>query len=446
MTISTQCLDCKYYTGLITCEAYPDRIPQEIFDGTVDHTVPYPGDGGITFEPLDVKLSSDQIKAVVTKLSDKGLLKKFEIPDEILEQAGIDPKKMSPDQLKLVFTKLEGRGLFKLNEEPKTGGRKGLVKKKVTVTRKGKKFEEYRWVKSGEDEPVTEPKKGEEVTGEVPGKSPEPEKPKGPAITGLNKPEDEVKEPEKEPEKKLEKVMTPDNLKSIESFSDLGMQGGMHKEDTFITTFKDGSKAIHKTMDPSATFGEVSSSNVNKILGWDVIPETVDEDFGKGRGSTQKWIEGSASPINRYHVKEHAIKLEEKHFDDLSKMFVLDMAVGNGDRTTGNIVIKDDKCYGIDNEIINKPMTDWQMEALDKKVAGEEYFGWCPLVDVFTSSELGQDDYIKFKKYVMNNMKNIIDHSDEILKYYEENKKSVKDGNIDNIKSNIDKMKKYYNK
>lgn len=73
MTSSTQCLDCERYTGLSTCDAYPNKIPQEIFDGRVDHTKPYDGDGGITFEPI--KEPSDQIERVVTKLSDAGFLK-----------------------------------------------------------------------------------------------------------------------------------------------------------------------------------------------------------------------------------------------------------------------------------------------------------------------------------------------------------------------------------
>lgn len=50
MTISTQCLECKHYIGLSTCEAFPDKIPQEIFDGTFDHINEYPGDNGIRFK------------------------------------------------------------------------------------------------------------------------------------------------------------------------------------------------------------------------------------------------------------------------------------------------------------------------------------------------------------------------------------------------------------
>ena len=53
MTTSTQCLECRHYKGLCVCEAYPEGIPQEIFDGRVDHTERYPGDMGFAWEPRD---------------------------------------------------------------------------------------------------------------------------------------------------------------------------------------------------------------------------------------------------------------------------------------------------------------------------------------------------------------------------------------------------------
>lgn len=130
------------------------------------------------------------------------IMNKFEISDEILEQVGIDVKKLSPDQLKAMFAELSKKGL--LNDKPgdkkstdkkavtegaQGSGRTGLVKKKVTVHRGNKTFTQERWVKAGEDEPADKPKKGEDKPGDKPRSMPEPEKPKGPIIAGLNKPE-----------------------------------------------------------------------------------------------------------------------------------------------------------------------------------------------------------------------------------------------------------------
>jgi hypothetical protein len=48
-----QCHDCAhYYTGGMTCDAFIDGIPVEIFTNEHDHRKPYPGDNGIRFEPI----------------------------------------------------------------------------------------------------------------------------------------------------------------------------------------------------------------------------------------------------------------------------------------------------------------------------------------------------------------------------------------------------------
>ena len=49
---SNQCNKCKHYTGLIQCEAYPEKIPTPIVTGQADHSKPYAGDHGIRWEPI----------------------------------------------------------------------------------------------------------------------------------------------------------------------------------------------------------------------------------------------------------------------------------------------------------------------------------------------------------------------------------------------------------
>lgn len=52
MSQSGQCIGCKHYTMSATCEAFPDKIPHEIFSGQFVHTKPYPGDHGILYDPI----------------------------------------------------------------------------------------------------------------------------------------------------------------------------------------------------------------------------------------------------------------------------------------------------------------------------------------------------------------------------------------------------------
>ncbi len=47
-----RCDTCKFFQGL-TCAAYPEGIPSEIFFGERDHRTPYKDDGGILWQPND---------------------------------------------------------------------------------------------------------------------------------------------------------------------------------------------------------------------------------------------------------------------------------------------------------------------------------------------------------------------------------------------------------
>lgn len=46
------CHTCAHRRGVWTCNAFTDRIPNEILGGDVAHTSPYPGDNGIIYKPL----------------------------------------------------------------------------------------------------------------------------------------------------------------------------------------------------------------------------------------------------------------------------------------------------------------------------------------------------------------------------------------------------------
>ena len=51
---SDQCISCIHYRGVLTCDAFPDGIPEEIATGQHDHAEPYRGDHGIRYEPARV--------------------------------------------------------------------------------------------------------------------------------------------------------------------------------------------------------------------------------------------------------------------------------------------------------------------------------------------------------------------------------------------------------
>ena len=60
--IKPLCFYCKHefsnkpgpcYVSTPQCDAFPDKIPDAIYDLGHDHRKPYPGDNGIRFEPVE---------------------------------------------------------------------------------------------------------------------------------------------------------------------------------------------------------------------------------------------------------------------------------------------------------------------------------------------------------------------------------------------------------
>jgi hypothetical protein len=187
----------------------------------------------------------------------------------------------------------------------------------------------------------------------------------------------------------------------------------MHENETYICRFKDGSLAIHKTMKAGDIVGEVGAYETSKILDWDIVPETIQCDYGKGEGSCQKWIPDSNEPYDGFD--DNAILIEEKHLNDLSKIFVMDMILGNCDRHDGNIIIdKNDKCWAIDNEMWGKRNNaELHIEALNR-VVKEGGISYLPMFGILENS-FGEDVsmYQNFKDYVDKNIDIMINKKDE---------------------------------
>lgn len=49
---SPTCINCRHITGVRTCAAFPDGIPEAIWSATGSHREPWPGDQGIRFERM----------------------------------------------------------------------------------------------------------------------------------------------------------------------------------------------------------------------------------------------------------------------------------------------------------------------------------------------------------------------------------------------------------
>ena len=342
-----------------------------------------------------------------------------------------------------MVTKLHERGLLK--GEPIS--HEGLVKRKVKVRRGGKTFDQERWVKTGEDVPADTPA----VT----------EKPKEPAIKGLNKP-DGGKKGDVEPGTEPSSTMTKDNVEEILSLADMGAKGGIHNNTTSVIKFKNGEHAIHKKIKPEDVFGETEMYNTAKILDYDMVPEAIAGDFGKGHGSCQKWINNTEGPYDDFSLQ--GCKIGEEHFDDLAKIFVLDMIVGNGDRHSENIAISKDtgKCWAIDNEGWGEAPADRAILSLEDEInVGDiEYsqmmYWMCkilsPMPGIFQKQPedggkaMRAEAFAGFKEKVVDNLKVALENKDKIIDNYSSFEGKNSEERISNIKENIEYLEKYIGK
>jgi len=243
--------------------------------------------------------------------------------------------------------------------------------------------------------------------------------------------------PKNEEEKKF--LMIPKNVEKILTSSELGISGVTHKKETYIIKFKNNFNAIYKTMKKKEIIGEVTTYDISKKLNWNIVPETVENDFGKGNGSCQKMIDG-VEPYSGYDDKDNYIKINKNHFDDLSKIFVLDMITGNYDRHDANVIIdKNNKCWAIDNEDFGNPDTAKEfIKVLDSMCGLSSESDYNPMI-VWLKKNLDKNDFLEFRKYILKNIKEVIDNEDKISKLL--HSKDLDLSIILNIINNIEFMK-----
>jgi len=248
------------------------------------------------------------------------------------------------------------------------------------------------------------------------------------------------------PKEKEHTYMTKNNVKEIITLNDFGIIGGMHDDNSYIIKFNNGSAGIYKIMKKGDIIGETSTYNISKILNWDIVPETISGNFGKGNGSCQKIING-VEPYAGYEVDN--IKIYKKHFDNLAKIFVLDMILGNGDRHEANLIIDNaNKCWAIDNEFIGMARASEKfMGALDLACGLSRKHNYNAMI-IWLNKNLNRKDFLEFRKYVTKYIRESLDKKEEILNYYKQYNGSLKVGTMlmkevrSNIKNNLEYMER----
>lgn len=91
---------------------------------------------------------------------------------------------------------------------------------------------------------------------------------------------------------------------------------------------------------------EIAAYELSKLLGWSIIPPTVEREGPHGVGSMQLFIE--------HDPREHYFVLRDRddHDEQLVRFAVFDLVANNADRKGGHVVLDDDgRIWGIDNAL-----------------------------------------------------------------------------------------------
>ena len=110
---------------------------------------------------------------------------------------------------------------------------------------------------------------------------------------------------------------------------------------------------------------EVAAYRLSELLGWDIVPETVERDDGPyGPGSLQRFVPADFS-------QHHFTLVEEpRHHDQLQTICAFDVVANNADRKSGHCLLGEDgRIWGIDNGLCFHP--DPKLRTVIWEFAGE---------------------------------------------------------------------------
>jgi len=91
---------------------------------------------------------------------------------------------------------------------------------------------------------------------------------------------------------------------------------------------------------------EIAAYECSKLLGWDLVPPTVERDGPQGIGSMQLFIEHN--PAEHYF----ALRQQPQYREQLVRLAAFDLVANNADRKGGHILLDPlGKLWGIDNAL-----------------------------------------------------------------------------------------------
>jgi uncharacterized repeat protein (TIGR03843 family) len=95
---------------------------------------------------------------------------------------------------------------------------------------------------------------------------------------------------------------------------------------------------------PGLHHREVAAYELSSLLGWDLVPETVErEDAPFGPGSVQRFVEEDG--VSHYFT----LREDPAWHPTLVTLAAFDVVVNNADRKSGHVLLAEDRLWAIDN-------------------------------------------------------------------------------------------------